>query len=119
MAAILIIDDQAHVRELLSEELADVGYHVSGTGHGESIAHEIARVKPDLVILDLYLCGYDAFELLRDIKQQNPGLPVIIHTAYDSFKGDPRLSGAQDYVIKNSNLCELKERIDCILKGNK
>lgn len=73
-----------------------------------------AQVKfftPDLVVLDLYLDGPEGFGLFKDIKRIDPCLPVIIFTAYDSYREDPRLSEAAGYVVKNPDLGELKKNI--------
>jgi two-component system response regulator (stage 0 sporulation protein F) len=115
MANILIVDDQPCVRELLSEELIDEGYHVHGVGDAKSVSEYLLLSKPDLVLLDIYLEGAEGFGLLEDIKKQYPQLPVIVVTAYDSFTDDPRLSHADGYVIKSVNFDELKQRIAQVL----
>lgn len=116
MANILIIDDQACVRELLSEELSAQGYRVATTGDAESVKGYLTFSCPDLVVLDLYLDECDGMKVLADIKRQHPDLPVIIFTAYDSYVDDPRLSQADGYVIKSVALDELKGKITDILR---
>ena len=116
MTKILIVDDQACVRELLSEELISEGYRVAMAGDVESVRGHLRFSKPDLVLLDLYLDGAEGFRVLRDIKEQNPDLPVIIFTAYDSYVDDPRLSQANGYVIKSIDLDELKGKIADVLR---
>ncbi len=81
------------------------------TGDAESVIGHLRFSRPDLVLLDLYLDGPDGWEVLRDIKNQDPHLPVVIFTAYDSFMDDPRLSQADGYVIKSIDLGELKQKI--------
>jgi DNA-binding NtrC family response regulator len=115
MPKILIVDDQQCVRELLSEELMCEGYRVESVGDAESVTGHLRFSRPDLVLLDLYLDGPDGWEVLQDIKRQDPYLPVIIFTAYDSFVHDPRLSQADGYVIKSIHLDELKQKIAEIL----
>ncbi len=116
MAKILIVDDQAYVQELLSEELISEGYRVATAGDAESIGGHLRFSQPDVVLLDLYLDGAEGFEVLRDIKGQDPDLPVIIFTAYDSYVDDPRLSQADGYVIKSTVLDELKGKIAEVLR---
>ena len=116
MARILIVDDQPCVRELLSEELISEGYRVATAGDVESVRGHLRFSQPDLVLLDLYLDGPDGIGVLHDIKGQNPNLPVIIFTAYDSYVDDPRLSQADGYVIKSIDLDELKGKIADILR---
>jgi len=115
MANILIVDDQSCVRELLSEELISEGYGVATLGDAESISGHLRFSQPDLVLLDLYLDGLEGIGVLHDIKRQHPDLPVIIFTAYDSYREDPRLSQADGYIIKSTVLDELKGKIADVL----
>lgn len=116
MPGILIVDDQPCVRALLSEELMDEGYRVEGLGDAESVRTRLRFTRPDLVLLDLYLDGPDGWELLRDIKRQDPELPVLIVTAYDSFVDDPRLSQADGYFVKSLDFTDLKQKIADLLR---
>ncbi len=111
MPNVLIVDDQKCIRELVAEELIREGYQVAGVGNAESINGHLRAFRPDLVLLDLYLDGPDGWDVLGDIKKQDPNLSVIIFTAYDSFFDDPRLSQADDYVIKSVCLDELKQKV--------
>ena len=119
MPNILIVDDQPCIRELISEELIYEGYEVESVGDAESARAHIKRSRPDLVLLDLYLDGPDGWDVLRDIKRQDPHLPVLVVTAYDSFQDDPRLSRADGYVIKSTDFGELKHQIANALGRNR
>jgi DNA-binding response OmpR family regulator len=116
MANILIVDDQPCVHELLSEELISEGCWITRADDAESVRRHLRSSRPDLVLLDLYLDGPEGFEILRDIKEQDPYLPVIIFTAYDSFMDDPRVSQADGYVIKSFDFTELKQKIAGVLR---
>jgi DNA-binding NtrC family response regulator len=115
MPKILIIDDQQCVRELISEELISEGYRVHSLGDAKSTGLNLSLSQPDLVLLDLYLNERDGFAVLHDIKGQYPQMPVIIYTAYDSYREDPRVSRADAYVIKSTVLDELKDKIADLL----
>jgi two-component system response regulator (stage 0 sporulation protein F) len=116
MSNILIIDDQPYLRELFSLELVDEGYGVEIIPSAESAILRIRHSKPDLVLLDLYLDGFEGWDVLRQIKRWNPDTPVLIVTAYDNYTDDPRLSNAHRYVLKSfSNLTELKKKIAVII----
>jgi len=116
VANVLIVDEQPCVREFISEELICAGHQATGVGTAESLMVHLRSKHFDLVLLDLYLDGPNGFELLGDIKREYPALPVIIVTAYDNFADDPRLSGASGYVLKSTDLSELKQRVDDVIR---
>jgi two-component system response regulator (stage 0 sporulation protein F) len=116
VSSILIVDDQPHMRELFSEELRDMGCQVESVGDVESVRRCFEDSSPDLVLLDLYLKGFDGWEVLHDIKRWHPRVPILIVTAYDSFRNDPRASQADGYVVKSfTHLDKLKEKIADLL----
>ena len=116
IASILIVDDQSYIQELFSQELMDEGYKVLSTGDAKSAKVYVENSKPDLVLLDLYLNGFEGWDLLHDIKSKYPHLPVIIVTAYDTYADDPRVSQAAGYVVKSFvHFDELKQRIADVL----
>jgi len=116
MASILIVDDQAGVRELLAHELMNDGYSVNGVADAETAKEYLENSNPDLVLLDLYLSGFEGWSVLNDIKHKDPLLPVLIVTAYDTYIDDPRLSQADGYFVKSFvHFEELKQRIADIL----
>jgi two-component system response regulator (stage 0 sporulation protein F) len=117
MENILIVDDQACIRKLVCEELFLEGYRAEGVGDPDSLRRRLTSWRPDLVLLDLYLDGPCGFNILSDIKKEHPHLPVVIFTAYDSYKDDPRLAEADGYVIKSVSLDELKEKVSALLKN--
>ena len=116
MLNILIVDDQPHLRQLLWEELMDEGYSVEGVANAESAKRYLEDSKPDLVLLDLYLNGFEGWEVLHDIKSKYARLPVLIVTAYDNYADDPRVSEADGYVVKSFDAVErLKRKIADLL----
>lgn len=116
MENILIVDDQPCIRQFVAEELTFEGYSVQGVADGAALRRCMKHSRPDLVLLDLYLDETDGFSLLVDIKQEHPDLPVLIFTAYDSFKDDPRLSRADGYLVKSIILDDLKAAIAAVLQ---
>lgn len=120
MANILIIDDQPCVQELISQELEKEGHRIRGVEESSSIPDQLASFHPDVVLLDLYLSGFEGWDVLDNIKHKEPNLPVVIFTAYDTFRDDPRLSQADGYVVKSFvGLDELKEKISQVLRQRK
>ncbi len=77
MANILVVDDQACVRELFSLVLTSEGHTVTGTGDASSVITHLKSSRPDLVLLDLHLDGPEGWDVLRDIKRQDPPCPYL------------------------------------------
>ncbi|MCB2193194.1 MAG: response regulator [Deltaproteobacteria bacterium] len=116
MAKILIVDDEEHIRFLYSEELADEGYDVATADSGFQLLERIEKEKPDLVVLDIKMVDYNGLDLLQDIRNKYYDLPVILCTAYDTFKEDMKSIAADFYVIKSFDLTELKNKIKMALE---
>jgi len=116
MAKIMIVDDEEHIRFLYSEELADEGYEVVTVDSGNRLMEEIEAHKPDLIVLDIKMVDYNGLDLLQDIRNKHYDLPVILCTAYDTFKEDMKAIAADFYVIKSHDLTELKNKIEMALE---
>ncbi|MFH1137065.1 MAG: response regulator [Pseudomonadota bacterium] len=108
---ILIVDDEEHIRFLYAEELAEEGYDVITAESGYLLLEKIEAEKPDLVVLDIKMVDYNGLDLLQDIRNKYYDMPVILCTAYDTFKEDMKSIAADHYVIKSFDLTELKNRI--------
>ena len=117
MAKILIVDDEEHIRYLYSEELSDSGYDVITADSGYKLLERIEEEKPDLVVLDIKMVGYDGLDLLQDIRNRFYDLPVVLCTAYDTFKRDMKSIAADFYVIKSFDLTELKNKVAMALEA--
>jgi DNA-binding response OmpR family regulator len=112
---ILVVDDEAHIRLLYSEELTEEGYEVITAENGAGLLERIDRDKPDLVVLDIKMVDYNGLDLLQDIRNKYYDLPVILCSAYDTFKDDMKSIAADHYVVKSFELDELKQKISEIL----
>ena len=119
MAKILIVDDEEHIRYLYSEELSEAGYEVITAENGEGLLEKIEKEKPDLVVLDIKMVDYNGLDLLQDIRNKIYDLPVVLCTAYDTFKEDLKSIAADFYVIKSFDLTELKNKIAMALAASK
>ncbi|MDQ1333500.1 MAG: hypothetical protein QG552_450 [Thermodesulfobacteriota bacterium] len=117
MAKILIVDDEEHIRYLYSEELSDAGYEVITAENGHLLLERIEKEKPDLVVLDIKMVDYNGLDLLQDIRNKFYDLPVVLCTAYDTFKEDMKSIAADYYVIKSFDLSELKNKIAMALEA--
>ncbi len=117
MAKILVVDDEEHIRLLYSEELSEEGYDVITADSGYRLLEKIEKEKPDLVILDIKMVDYNGLDLLQDIRAKFFDLPVILSTAYDTFKEDIKSIAADYYVVKSFDLTELKNKIAMALEA--
>ena len=99
---ILVVDDEAIVRESLGDWLKDVGYQVLTTENGPKALEVIEKEKPGIMIADLVMPGMDGIELMKRAKAQQPKIEVIIITAYASIPTaiTAMKEGAYDYIEK-------------------
>ncbi len=89
---------------------------ISHISDAESAHWYLMRSKPDLVLLDLYLNGFEGWDVLHEIKRQYPYLPVLIVTAYDNYAQDPRLSQADGYIVKDFDaIGRIKKKMEDLL----
>jgi DNA-binding response OmpR family regulator len=111
MKMILVVDDDEAIRTLLQEELEEEGYKVLIATNARDALKLVAAEPLDLVILDIRMPGMDGLEALPRILGIKEGLPVIMNTAYSQYQ-DSFMSWAADaYVVKSSDLTELKEKV--------
>lgn len=111
MKTILVVDDDDAIRTLLQEELEEEGYKVLIATNARDALKMVAAEALDLVILDIRMPGMDGLEALPRILGIKEGLPVIMNTAYSQYQ-DSFMSWAADaYVVKSSDLTELKEKV--------
>jgi CheY-like chemotaxis protein len=111
MKTILVVDDDEAIRTLLQEELEEEGYKIIIATNARD-ALKIVEAEPlDLVILDIRMPGMDGLEALPRILGLKEGLPVIMNTAYSQYQESFMSWAADAYVVKSSDLTELKEKV--------
>ena len=111
MATILIVDDDEHQRLLYKEELELEGYDVILTSSGQQAIAAVADQEIDCVVLDIAMPGMNGVEVLAKMLDIDRQLPIILYTAYPSYKDDFMTWAAEAYVIKSSDLSDIKEQI--------
>ncbi|MBA7662378.1 Regulatory protein AtoC [subsurface metagenome] len=101
-AKLLVVDDEAAIRESLCDWLSDVGYEVLTAENGPQALEIIEREKLGIVITDLVMPGMDGIELMKTAKNILPNIEVIIITAYGSIPTaiSAMREGAYDYIEK-------------------
>src|SRR2546428_10596899 len=115
---ILVIEDNPDLAYGLRNNLEIEGYEVEVAKDGARGLTRAKTAKPDLILLDLMLPGMDGFRVLRALREEGHGMPVLILTARgeeaDKVRG-LRL-GADDYVTKPVGVVELLARIEALLR---
>ena len=118
MARILIVDDEEHIRTLYTLELEDEGHQVLALETGKDLSAQIDRFQPEVVVLDIKMVDISGLDVLQEVRDKYYDLPVILCSAYGSYKGDLKSIAADYYVVKSSDLSELKEKIRSALEAN-
>jgi two-component system, OmpR family, response regulator len=117
MLSILMVDDDAQIRQLLSDYLSDFGMSVVAVGDGKAMQEALKQSSFDLVILDLMLPGEDGLSLCRSLRAESD-IPILMLTArgeaMDRVVGLEL--GADDYIVKPFEPRELVARIQTILR---
>jgi two-component system, NtrC family, nitrogen regulation response regulator NtrX len=106
-ADILIVDDEADIRELVSGILQDEGYETRLAHNSDAALMELSQRRPSLVVLDIWLQGskLDGLDLLLEIKNRLPDLPVVIISGHGNIETAVSAirRGAYDYIEKPFN----------------
>ena len=116
MSKILLVEDEKNQQLLYQQELQDDGYDVVCASDGKEAIRLAEKENPDLVVMDINMPGIDGIEAMGRILSKNNKVPVILNTAYSSYKDNFMSWSADAYVIKSSDLTELKSIIRKILQ---
>ena len=115
MARILIVEDDANQCLLYKEELESEGYDVVTANDGREALRMVEAERPDLVVMDISMPGMDGIEAMSQMLAKDHKLPVILNSAYATYKDNFRAWSADAYVVKSSDLMELKDAIRNVL----
>lgn len=111
MKRLLVVDDEKHIRLLYKTEFEAEGYHVDIAADAQEALEKFEKERFDLVILDIRMPGMDGIEALGKFLGRDNKLPVIINSAYDSYKDNFMSWAADSYVVKSGDLTELKQKV--------
>lgn len=120
MKTIMIVEDDANIRDLLVYALNNNGFKAYGYPNAKEFYNQIGNLNPSLVILDIMLDGEDGYDILKKLRSnsQYTNLPIILLTAkdneYDKVKGLDM--GADDYITKPFGVLETISRIKAVLR---
>ncbi len=107
---ILVVDDEQSMTQFLGIVLRKEGFEVVTVNNGREALERVKSEQPDVVITDIKMPGMDGIQLLQGIKKHDPGIPVVIMTAYASQQSaiEAVNLGAFQYLIKNAKNDEIK-----------
>jgi DNA-binding response OmpR family regulator len=109
--SILVVDDEEHILRLYEKEFSEEGYQVKTAKGAEEGIKIVQKGEVELVVLDIKMEGKNGLESLSDFRRINRNLPIILNSAYSTYKSDFQSWLADAYVVKSSNLEELKRRV--------
>jgi len=111
MAKILVIEDEKNLRVLYSQDLAQDGFEVVTAATATEGLALVASEKPDLVVMDIRLPGMDGLEAMSRLLDKHPRIPVVLNSAYSSYKDSFMSWSADAYVVKSADTGELRARV--------
>ncbi len=117
-AHVLVVDDDARLRALLSRYLAEQGFRVTTAGHAADAREQMRSMQPDVLVLDVMMPGENGLSLTHSLREGRTGLPILLLTA----RGAPEdriagfEAGADDYLGKPFEPYELVLRLRAMLR---
>ncbi len=115
---VLVVDDEEYIRDLVRTALSFSGFEVVVAADGVTALSETRRLRPDLIVLDINMPGFNGFEVVRRLRDGGDTTPVVFLTARDS--SDDLISGfakgGDDYITKPFSLEELVVRVQAVIR---
>jgi len=108
---LLIVEDERNLCLLYREELTKAGYRVTAVTDAEAALEKMKKLQFDLIVTDIRMPGKNGIELITQIMALRKDIPIIINTAYQSYKHDFMTWAADAYIVKSASLDELKVKI--------
>jgi two-component system OmpR family response regulator len=115
---VLVVDDEAVLAEMVSMALRYEGWHITTAADGASAISAARVIRPDAVVLDIMLPDMSGLDVLRQLREHSPHLPVLLLTAKDAV--EDRIAGltagGDDYVTKPFSIEEVVLRLRALLR---
>jgi DNA-binding NtrC family response regulator len=112
---LLVADDEKNLRELYKTELEDEGYEVETAANAVEVLKLLESGEYDVIILDIKMPGMSGIDLLQKIMARDKRQPVILNTAYPSYRDNFMTWPAEAYVVKSADTTELKQAVKKVL----
>lgn len=118
MTKILVAEDNTSLRKLMCIHLQRAGYHVLAASDGLEALHLLDHNHADLIIADIMMPNIDGYEMIKELRDANIQIPVLVVTAKDTLH-DKKIgfrTGADDYMTKPVDMEEMLLRVEALLR---
>ena len=115
MKRILVVDDEPNIRLVYKEVLSEEGYQVLEAESARDVFGILGHEPVDIVVLDIKLRSESGLDVLQRITREYPDIPVVLCSAYVSFKNDYTSWLADSYIVKSSDPEELVREVNRVL----
>ena len=121
MFNILVVEDNADMRELFCTVLTDGGYHALPAADGVDALAIMEKTYIDLIVADIMMPNMDGYELTKELRAAGYDLPILMVTAKNQFEDMKKgfRAGTDDYMVKPVNVNELLLRVEALLRRAK
>jgi len=118
---ILVVDDEADIRELIRDILEDEGYQVIIAGDGEQARSAFLSQPPNLTLLDIWMPDIDGISLLKEFKQQNNSATIVMMSGHGTIETAVEATrlGAHDFIEKPLSMAKLLRGVEVALESQK
>lgn len=115
---VLLVEDEAALRESVRDALADAGYALDAAADGEEGLYFGTEYAPDVAVIDLGLPKLNGIDLIRRLRAEHRSFPILVLTARDRWqdKVEALGAGADDYLVKPFHVEELLARLNALLR---
>jgi len=116
---ILVVDDEPDIRGLIKDILDDEGYQVTTAKNGETARTALSQHRPDLILLDIWMPDVDGITLLKEFKQQDPHLTIVMMSGHGTIETAVEATrlGACDFIEKPLSMAKLLRGVEVALEN--
>lgn len=112
---VMCVDDEINLLKLYQQVLTEEGYQVLAARTLGEAVDLLGSFPIDLIVLDIKMERENGLDLLEEIKRKRPEVPVILNSAFSTYKSDFKSWLANEYLVKSSDFSELKSKIGKLL----